>query len=141
MTQLVRNVMTRDPVCVPADTPVTVVAQRMRDHAIGDVLIMDGSRELRGIVTDRDLVVRGLATGTDMDLVRVGDLATPQPTCVAPQHPVEHAVTLMRQHSVRRLPVCESDGTPVGIVSLGDLAVERDPSSALAEISEATPNP
>jgi len=59
MAQLVRNVMTRDPVCVPADTPVTVPAQRMRDHDIGDVLVMSGG-ELRGIVTDRDMVVRGL---------------------------------------------------------------------------------
>ncbi|MEV0646696.1 CBS domain-containing protein [Phytomonospora sp. NPDC050363] len=139
MAQLVRNVMTRDPVCVPADTPVTVAAQRMRDHDIGDVLVMSGG-ELRGIVTDRDIVVRGLATGADMDLARVGDLATPQPACVGPDDPADHAVRVMRELSIRRLPVCETDGTPVGIVSLGDLAVEREPNSALAQISVATPN-
>ncbi|GIG69986.1 CBS domain-containing protein [Phytomonospora endophytica] len=139
MAQLVRNVMTRDPVCVTADTPVTIAAKRMRDHDIGDVLVMSGD-ELRGIVTDRDIVVRGLATGVDMDLARVGDLATPQPACVSPQDPAEMAVRIMRELSVRRLPVCDADGTPVGVVSLGDLAVEHDPHSALAEISESTPN-
>jgi len=58
---------------------------------------------------------------------------------VAPDDPVSRAVELMREHAVRRLPVCQ-DGRPVGIVSIGDLAVEQDPRSALADISAAPSN-
>ena len=58
---------------------------------------------------------------------------------VGPDEDLAHAVELMREHSVRRLPVVD-EGRPVGIVSLGDLAVERDPGSALADISAARPN-
>lgn len=130
--------MTPDPVCLPADTTAVIAAQKMRDHDIGDVLVL-GNGELRGIVTDRDLVVRGLASQADPNLTRIGDLATPHPACLSPDDPAEAAVRLMREKRVRRVPVCGPDGRPVGIVSLGDLAVERDPNSALAEISEALP--
>ncbi|GLZ76679.1 oxidoreductase [Actinorhabdospora filicis] len=130
--------MTHDPVCLPADTTAVTAAQTMRDHGIGDVLVL-GHGELRGIVTDRDLVVRGLASSADPRLTRIGDLATPHPARLSPDDPVDEAVRLMREKRVRRVPVCDPDGRPVGIVSLGDLAAERDPNSALAEISEAPP--
>ena len=58
---------------------------------------------------------------------------------VSSDTPVEDAVRIMRDKAIRRLPVVEA-GKPVGVVSIGDLAVERDPSSALADISEAPPN-
>jgi CBS domain-containing protein len=110
----------------------------MRDAGIGNVIIMDGE-QITGILTDRDIVVRAVAEGWDPASTPVGEVASRDLTTVAPTDPLESAVALMRERSVRRLPVVE-DGRPIGIVSLGDLAVERDPDSALGDISAAPPN-
>jgi CBS domain-containing protein len=69
----------------------------------------------------------------------LGDICSREPTALAPTDTVEEAVRLMRDKAIRRLPVVE-DRTPVGIVSLGDLAVEQDPDSVLGNISAAPPN-
>ncbi|WP_018349881.1 CBS domain-containing protein [Longispora albida] len=137
MAELVRSMMTRHPVCLPGTTRLADAARAMRDHDIGDVLVVDEGR-LTGIVTDRDLIVRGIAEGMGPE-VMIGELATDHPSVLGPEDPVDYAVRLMTQHRVRRLPVCEDGGRPVGIVSLGDLAVEREPKSALGTISAAEP--
>jgi CBS domain-containing protein len=138
MAQHVRDIMTAAPVTVEPRTPVGTVAQVMRDQNIGAVLVTEGDR-LRGLVSDRDLVVRTVAEGADpretmVDRACSGDLVT-----VSPEDELDRAVRLMREHSVRRVPVVEN-GEPVGIVSLGDLAIERDPESALGDISVAKSN-
>ncbi|WP_412543934.1 CBS domain-containing protein [Longispora sp. K20-0274] len=140
MHGLVRNLMTRGPICLPADATLTEAAEHMADHDIGDVLVLDGDT-LRGILTDRDLVVRAIAAGLDMDSTTVGQLATGHPLVLGPEDPVEFALRLMRQHAVRRLPVCAEGGRPVGILTLGDLAEDRAPASALAAICAAEPTP
>jgi CBS domain-containing protein len=110
----------------------------MRDRDIGDVLVTRDGDQLAGIVTDRDLVVRCLADGADADatIERAcsNDLAT-----VTPDSSVDDAIRLMRERSLRRIPVVDG-GRAVGIVTLGDLAVEREPDSALGDISAALPN-
>jgi CBS domain-containing protein len=110
----------------------------MRDQDIGDVLVAEGDRVV-GVVTDRDIAVRAVADGVDPHSVSAASVASGDPVTVTPRDTVGEAVTLMREHAVRRLPVIE-DGRPVGIVSLGDLAEERDPNSALADISRAQPD-
>jgi signal-transduction protein with cAMP-binding, CBS, and nucleotidyltransferase domain len=79
-----------------------------------------------GVVTDRDIAVRAVADGADPHTVSAASVAGAGPVTVAPGDTVGEAVTLMRKHAVRRLPVIE-DGRPVGIVSLGDLAEEHSP--------------
>jgi CBS domain-containing protein len=111
----------------------------MRDADIGPVIVTGAGDHELGILTDRDIVTRVVADGRDPDSVTLGELATWDPTCVSPNDPVERAITLMRGNAIRRLPVVE-DGKPVGVISLGDLAIDRDPDSALADISRATPN-
>jgi CBS domain-containing protein len=110
----------------------------MRDRDIGDVLVTSNGGELVGIVTDRDLVVRCLADGVagdaTIDQACSSDLAS-----VTADSSISDAVELMRERSLRRLPVV-NDGRAVGIVTLGDLAMERDPNSALGDISAAAPN-
>ena len=139
MAQTVRDVMTADPVCMPPNASITDAARTMRDRGIGDVLVLDG-KELRGVVTDRDIVIRTIAEGGNpqsLDLASVcssGQLST-----VTPETTVDDAARLMRERAVRRLPVVEG-GRPVGVVAIGDLAVEQDPGSALAEISAAPAN-
>jgi drug/metabolite transporter (DMT)-like permease/CBS domain-containing protein len=132
----VQEVMTPDPVTIEASSPVGYAAKAMRDHDVGAVVVTNGD-ELRGIVTDRDIVVRALADGPDPMDVRVDEVATQRDLrTLQPQDPIDDAALAMREAAVRRLPVVE-DGRVVGIVSLGDLAIERDPRSALADISSA----
>ncbi|WP_328564193.1 CBS domain-containing protein [Streptomyces coelicoflavus] len=139
MTQYVRDIMTGDPVTVEPLTSVTEVARIMRDRDLGAVLVTEGDR-LRGLVTDRDLVVRSLAEGGDPEQTTVAGACSDDMVTVRSDEELGHAVALMREHAVRRVPVVD-DGHPVGIVSLGDLAMERDPESALGDISVARPNP
>lgn len=136
--QRVRDVMTASPVWVSATATLTEAAQKMRDHNIGDVLVLDGAN-LAGMLTDRDIVIRGLAAEQDPNSTQVGSVATAQTILVDGDAPVEQAVQLMRDHALRRLPVAEGDRV-IGIVTLGDLAIDREPGSALADISYAEPN-
>ncbi|MES4888696.1 CBS domain-containing protein [Streptomyces sp. NPDC096012] len=138
MAQKIREVMTAAPVTVGPQTSVVEVARIMRDQGIGVVLVAE-NEELRGLVTDRDLVVRVLAEGGNVGDRTVAEACSRELITVSPDDDVNRVVELMRQHAVRRLPVVEEDH-PVGIVSLGDLAVERDTDSALSEISASEPN-
>ncbi|WP_251091467.1 CBS domain-containing protein [Streptomyces sp. Caat 7-52] len=138
MTQHVRDIMTSRLVTVEPQASVTAVAQKMRDEDIGIVLVIEGD-DLRGLVSDRDLVVRALAEGGDPNEKTVTSACSDDLVTITPDEDLDHAVELMREHSVRRLPVVE-EGHPVGIISIGDLAIERDASSALGDISAAKPN-
>ncbi|MFI8946294.1 CBS domain-containing protein [Streptomyces sp. NPDC053750] len=139
MTQYVRDIMTGDPVTVEPLTSVTEVARIMRDRDLGAVLVTDDDR-LRGLVTDRDLVIRAVADGGDPGQTTVAAACSDELLTVRSDDELDHAVEVMREHAVRRLPVVD-EGRPVGILSLGDLAMERDPESALGDISAARPNP
>jgi CBS domain-containing protein len=129
--------MTTTPASLPANSTVADAAQQMRDLDIGDVLIEQDGR-LTGIVTDRDLVVRALAEGRDATS-KLGDIVSSELVYISPTDTAEDAIRLMRERAPRRLPVVEN-GQAVGIVSLGDLAAERDPDSVLGESSSAPPN-
>jgi CBS domain-containing protein len=131
--------MTRDPVTVQSDATIVDAARLMRDRDIGPLVVVD-SGQVRGIVTDRDLVVRGLADGRDPNSVRIAEVCTGDVEAVSPDEPIADAVRRMEQRDVRRLPVVDG-GRPVGIVAMGDLAVEGElPSSSVADISAASPN-
>jgi signal-transduction protein with cAMP-binding, CBS, and nucleotidyltransferase domain len=138
MTHRIRDVMTRSPIAVGEDASVTQAARKMRDEDIGDVLIQrDG--ELTAILTDRDIAVRVVAEDRPPADTPVREVASKELLTVSPDDPVSEAVRLMRGKAIRRVAVVEG-GRPVGIVSIGDLAMERDPDSALADISEAKAN-
>ena len=138
MARLVREAMTAEPICLTINTTVIEAAQQMRDYDIGDVLITE-NEQIQGVLTDRDIVIRALADGLDPTQITIGEIASNHLITVGPDDPVTRAVELMRQHSIRRLPVCQ-DGRPVGIISIGDLALDWDPQSALADISAAPAN-
>ena len=139
MPERLREVMTPDPVTVAATASLQHAAELMRDRDIGDVLVVDESGALFGIVTDRDIVVAGIAEGLDPASTSVDKVCTQDPISLGPDDAVAQAVKLMSDRAIRRLPVVDN-GTVVGIVSLGDLAIDRDPDSVLGEISEAPPN-
>jgi len=139
MARHVRDIMTSQLVTVEPQTSVTAVAQKMRDENVGAVLVTMGD-ELRGLVSDRDLVVRALAEGGDLQQKTVASACSDDLVTVSPDEDLDRAVELMRENSVRRLPVVDEGRHPVGIVSLGDMAIERDPESALGDISAAKSN-
>ena len=132
-----RDVMTPDPVVCPPSTRLTDAATLMRDRDIGDVLVGDGGR-LAGIVTDRDLVVRGLASGDGAMTMTIGDICSGDVHAVPVDCAVEDVLRVMTDRGVRRVPVVDG-GRPVGIISIGDLAQDRDPQSVLGQISSAPP--
>jgi CBS domain-containing protein len=138
MARTVEEIMTRDPRTVNADDPVTDAARIMRDDDIGDVIVLQNG-EVGGIVTDRDIVVRGVAEGRDIGSTPVGEVCTSGIEAIEPSASVDDALRKMRGSDIRRLPVVDG-GRPVGIISLGDLAVEREPDSTLADISAASPD-
>jgi CBS domain-containing protein len=139
MAERIQDVMTTNPETLPESTTVREAAEAMRANDIGDVVVVDDNGKLSGILTDRDIVVRVVAEGRDPRTTRIGDIASRDLTAVSPDDPVDRAVQLMRDKAIRRLPAVDK-GKPVGIVSIGDLALDRDPGSALAEISAAPPN-
>jgi CBS domain-containing protein len=138
MATKIRDIMTGSPTSVSPELDIVTVARAMRDEDIGAVLVAEGD-DLLGLVTDRDLVVRGLAEGGDPARSTIGSFASSVTATVGPDDTLDKAAQIMRERSVRRLPVLE-DGRPVGIVSIGDLAIEKDSASALADISAARPN-
>ncbi len=136
--QSVQEVMTHDPVTVDVSASLADAARLMREHDTGAIVATETGK-VRGIVTDRDIVVRAIADGADPKRARVEDVCSANVVTLNPQDRLQTAVETMRRHDIRRLPVVDGN-RPIGIVSLGDLAIERDEDSALADISAAAPN-
>ena len=138
MAQSIREVMTGGPHTVPADATLQDAAREMKGDDIGAILVEDKGT-VAGILTDRDIVVRAIAEGRDPASTKVGEVASRDVKTLTPDSSVEDAIKIVREQHVRRIPVVQ-DGRPAGIVSIGDLAVERDTDSALADVSAASPN-
>ena len=115
------------------DESVLDAARRMRDRQVGTVLVVDDMRPV-GILTDRDLTVRVLATGLDPQLTRVSEVMTPSPTTIRQEDSIETAVSYMRAGRFRRLPVVGADGRVLGILALDD--VLEQVSGELAEVGQ-----
>lgn len=117
----VRDIMTSDARCVSEDASLIDAAQLMRDLNVGALPICGNDDRLKGMVTDRDIVVKCLADGGDPAATRAGDLAQGKPITVAADDAIETALAAMKDNQVRRLPVIE-DHRLVGIVSQADIA-------------------
>ena len=137
--QTVKDVMTTNVVYLPSETTIAEAARTMREQDIGDVVIADGP-SLSGVITDRDIVVRGVAERRDPEATTVGEIMTRDLVTVRPDDTIQQAALLMRDRAVRRLLVCDDDQGLVGVVSIGDLAERIDPDSVLGGISSAEPN-
>jgi len=130
--------MTPNPAtCTPSDT-VLDAARAMSEGDFGAVVVTEGGG-VRGVLTDRDIVVRAVAEGKEPASTEIRDVFTTEPATLSPDDSLDRAVEALREAHVRRLPVVEGSEV-VGIVSIGDLARARDEKSALADISAAEPN-
>ncbi|MEU0550912.1 CBS domain-containing protein [Micromonospora sp. NPDC005979] len=130
--------MTTRLVTMDGNDTLIAAAQEMRDSAIGDVVVTDGDSVV-GIVTDRDITVRGVAENMDPGSTRLNQITSRDVITVSQYDDAVSAADLMRTYAVRRLPVVD-EGRLIGLVSMGDLAVEREPQSVLADISADEPN-
>jgi CBS domain-containing protein len=139
MTQKVSDIMTAAPVTIRPSQSVSDAARAMRDNGIGAVLVA-GNGELLGIASDRDIVVRAVADGKDPARTPVAEICSADLVTATPSEDADQAVRRMREHGVRRIPVVEDGNRPVGILSIGDMAIERDEGSALADISAQKTN-
>ena len=137
MTQ-VSDVMTRGVrTLAPTDT-LLVAAQAMEELDVGVIPVCRGA-QLVGVVTDRDIVVRGIAQGCPADGTRLEDIMSRDPQSCFDDQPVEEVLEQMRESQIRRMPVVDHDERLVGILSLGDVAVKADElkaGRALESISE-----
>lgn len=134
----IREIMTEDVKVIQPDTSVKEAAAIMKDLDVG-VLPVTNGRELAGILTDRDIVIRSTAEGSNPEEVKAGDIISRDVAMCHDNDTVETAAERMRENKIRRLPVVDRDNQLVGIVSLGDVAVEADESMAgetLEEISK-----
>ncbi|HVA09517.1 MAG TPA: CBS domain-containing protein [Acidimicrobiales bacterium] len=117
---LVRECLHKAPVTVPPECTLTEAAGLMGSHGVGALLVVSGD-ELKGIVTDRDIVVRGIGTGTSPDS-HVVSVMTEGPTVIQGSADIFEAFQVLRRAGVRRLPVVE-DGVVAGIITFDDLLV------------------
>ncbi|MGZ5444869.1 MAG: CBS domain-containing protein [Thermoanaerobaculia bacterium] len=142
-TRNIRDVMTANPECVSEKDSIRDVARIMKDQDTGVVPVVDG-RKIIGLITDRDIVVRGLAEGKNLESVRVNELMTRNVRSVREDSTVNEALELMSNAEIRRVAVVNNNDELVGIVSIGDIASQGNQDSrvgkAVEEISEAPPN-
>jgi CBS domain-containing protein len=121
MARKLWEIMSPAPVCLAATESVSAAARAMKERGIGAVLVVTDGR-LEGLVTDRDIAVRVLAENRDPMTTPVGDIRSAELAVLGPDDDVEQAGRLIRERAVRRIPVVQ-DGKPVGMVSIGDLAL------------------
>ena len=139
----IRDVMTPNPECVSEKDSLRDVARIMKDQDTGVVPVVDGKRII-GLITDRDIVVRGLAEGKDLQTVSVNEIMTKSVRTVREDASVNDVLTAMGKAEIRRVPVVNSKDELVGIVSLGDIAAQGNQDGnvgrAVEDIAEAPPN-
>ena len=139
MAKQVRELMNKKPIKVGSSTPVIEAARRMRAANVGAVIVEEDGK-LCGIVTDRDITVRVVAQGRDPNTTPLAEICSHELTTLSPDDEIDRAVEVMREKAIRRVPIVDSHNEAVGMLSLGDLALERDPRSVLGQISSAPPN-
>jgi len=118
---MVREIMTEDVVTVSSEDSVYNAARLMADMGVGACVVSKNEKPV-GIVTERDFVVRVLATGLDHSKTKVGEVMSYPVIAVSPDSPIEEAVALMLSHGFRRLPVVDLDGRLLGMVTLSEAA-------------------
>jgi CBS domain-containing protein len=116
----VQEAMTSNPTAITPDTTVQEAARLMKTEDVGALPIVEDGR-LTGVITDRDLAVRGIAEGRGAETT-VRELASKDIVTIDPQQGLEEAARLMAEHQVRRLPVVEEDGRLVGMLAQADVA-------------------
>ncbi|QCU79163.1 CBS domain-containing protein [Citricoccus sp. SGAir0253] len=130
-----RDVMTAGAECIGENDTLEEAARRMKDLDVGQLPICGEDNRLKGVLTDRDIVVKCLATGGDPRQTRAGELAEGKPVTIGADDSIEEAIKTMKDHQVRRLPVIDGHDL-VGMVSQADIA-RNWPEERVGELLEA----
>jgi CBS domain-containing protein len=130
-----RDLMTPDPQCVKEDQTLVEAARLLRDLDVGAMPICGNDDRLKGMLTDRDIVVKCIAEGGDPNTVTAGSLAEGKPVTIGADDDIREALEVMQDHQVRRLPVIDGHDL-IGIVSQGDVA-QNLPEEKVGDLVEA----
>jgi len=135
----VRELMTTNVTTAELNSTIAEVAQSMKRLNVGSIPVCDNNRNVVGIVTDRDIVLRSVAGGSDVNNAKAQEVMTTQIVSVSPETDVHEAANIMAKNQIRRLPVVEN-GRLVGIVAIGDFATQNiyvnEAGDALSNISK-----
>ncbi|WIV13857.1 CBS domain-containing protein [Proteiniborus sp. MB09-C3] len=138
MVLKIKDIMTKDVKTVSESCTIQEVAEHMRKLNVGSIPVCNESNKLVGMITDRDMVIRGLTSGGDSNMP-VSQVMSTNPVTIGPDTGVHEAARVMAKNQIRRLPVVENSEV-IGIVSIGDLAIRdiyvNEAGDALSSISE-----
>lgn len=130
-----REIMTADATCAGENETLAEAAQKMRDQDVGALPICGEDHRLKGMITDRDIVVKCIAEGRDPNSLTVGELADGKPVTIGADDSIEDALRTMVEHKVRRLPVIDGHDL-IGMVSQADIAMNL-PDDRVGDLVEA----
>lgn len=135
---LVRDVMTPNPTCCSKDTPLPEVAKLMLTHDCGCIPVTDGdnAEHIVGVVTDRDIAVRGVATGRETTEMQASDCMSHPVATVSHTSSLEDCVKLMEENQIRRAVVTDDQGKVCGVVSQADVALRASQGQTAGLVQE-----
>lgn len=131
----IRDLMHDGIEVMPPETPLTKLAQKMREKDIG-VIPVGTKNELKGMVTDRDIALRAVANGKDIDKMTAADVMTKGAVCCREDEKVRDVLKTMEERRIRRIPVLDDKHHLIGIISLGDIS-QAMPDKLTAEVVKA----
>jgi CBS domain-containing protein len=137
----VREVMSSDCTCIGEHETLAEAAKRLAELNVGAMPICGEDDKLKGMLTDRDIVIKAIARGKDPNSTEAGELGEGKPIVVSATDSVDDALRAMKDNKIRRLPVIDDDKRLVGIVSQGDLAtsIDEEKVGELVEVISAAP--
>jgi CBS domain-containing protein len=138
MSNLAKELMTADPQCCTAETPLNEVAKLMVECDCGEIPVIDSDKKLIGVVTDRDIVCRVVAKGLNPSAMTANDAMTQPVISVSEDTSLADVLATMEDHQVRRLPVVDASGCICGIISQADVALvakESETGEMVREVS------
>ena len=136
----VKEMMTSDPACCTADTPLTEVAKMMKECDCGCIPVVDDMKSKKpvGMITDRDITIRTLAEGRNPMDMKASDAMTTNVMTVTPENSLEECCNLMEEHQIRRVAVVDQDGSCCGMIAQADIAVNADSRKTAEVVQEVS---
>jgi len=144
MSNLAKDLMTADPQCCTAETPLNEVANLMLECDCGEIPVVDNDKKLIGVITDRDIVCRVVAKGKNPSAATAQDAMTQPVISVTEDCSLTEVLAKMEEHQIRRVPVVDASGRCCGIISQADVALigqESEVGEMVREVSrDVVPN-
>ena len=141
MSKLAKEIMTPAPQCCSAETPLNEVANLMVEADCGEIPVIDASKRLIGVITDRDIVCRVVAKGKNPSSVTAGECMTEPVVVVTEDTPLASVMQVMEENQIRRVPVVDGSGCCCGIISQADVALSASENQVGEMVREVSKDP